>query len=1107
MQTIDGIKLCKKGYLELERPPKVTTVSGGKQIVEWGEGGLDTVYFRCYVGSKNEFSSVRTIIDKHPPTFVATPRRPTGGGYDMNQSNGSDTGTFVDLEDSDQAGEGAEVAGTLGRISYNSALGCFDIQNQITAVLLEDCDPASIPTPDVDNVDNLTSTQMYDANNPSYQGDFTTCEAMPLSVEKGNPFVYGPNFIKCSDGTTVEKIIATNRSPKEFKKGQRVICHYIDNEWIMQEIGQPTPREPTPTAVGRWSFAKFIANINQHFLPDRMDYYGTYQQGEGVEDTRIDISNMYLPMRTDSLEEALVWQFWQKNGENYPWMQQTIEELLDGRQKGDWGDDPNNWKLNRGIIQTSIFDQYKLADNTQALYTKTNPGGALEVPYPETAPLFFGPLFLEGYKKRIIPDETTPQYQKSSNVLSYELGVPGIDSSPTSIDFESTGDAGGDLSAIRSIHLPAEVGINGPYQSLSSPVESYHVMADGINRGDYSFLAKKQHYNYKFWRDADGDIQSFGLQPVNPAKVQFMGLSMQFACADDIYAITDNMTTLNRGLAFRSDALNIVAQNTVTDDEVGYSKVVAGLGDALTRGSPDVQTGPPAPGRRQRYDVGGLGFAFFEAGNTAAGGDQLCPKYDHYVDVRTGEGRNALRLLSPSQLWIGSDNDNDDNAAGELVGIITGRNKILRDGGGVVKITSVFNFGQGSRRTVSGFDAEFQWGGLSNFSISPAGTNTTSGSTWGDSEDTPQSFGTMNLFLKVYDYWPEDQTVFIAPYFTVLHFNPGEINTPAETQTTYFLKQKDKDTGNLYIDYSVEAGEDSFNEHGKAVAVEIDVLTHTTDFRVPTYGDNPGSLFGEVVVESITKDGEEVGGLIDIGEKSILRPEKYWNVDTSRRGVMLTGSNFFDDEFGTYGGFIYGKKVIGLSKGFTSEGLTYEISDNGTGFAKGEKYPVGNKGAVIEVKAVNDDGGITSFDFAESTDDQNLVNNKRTYKQRGEGYLPSDLPFNAVIPAPDGGTACQILFKKGTGYIKYEYDTAPRAHLGNGNGKKLNPAGANEGNVQLSGGETYSIQLPDNSSYSPYPGQYEFFYYFHNDISFVTENNNSYFDINNNIQTIGIDIV
>ena len=217
---------------------------------------------------------------------------------------------------------------------------------------------------------------------------------------------------------------------------------------------------------------------------------------------------------------------------------------------------------------------------------------------------------------------------------------------------------------------------------------------------------------------------------------------------------------------------------------------------------------------------------------------------------------------------------------------------------------------------------------------------------------------------------------------------------------------------------------------------------------------------------------------------------------------MLTGSNFFDDEFGTYGGFIYGKKVIGLVKGFD-----YEISDNGTGFAEGEKYPVGNKGAVIEVKAVNDDGGITSFDFAESTDDQNLVNNKRTYEQRGEGYLPSDFPFNAVIPAPDGGTACQILFKSGIGYVKYEYDTAPRAHLGNGNGKKLNPAGANEGNVQLSGGETYSIQLPDNSSYSPYPGQYEFFYYFHNDISFVTENNNSYFDINNNIQTIGIDIV
>ena len=1118
MKVIDGIKLCKKGYLELSRPPKITkveipatttTASRTKETVEWGEHGMDSIYLRCYVGSKEEFSSVRTIIDKHPPAFVATPRRVTGGAYDMGQTDGSNDGEYVDSQDSDDTPESAQVAAPLGRVSYNAALGCHDIQNQIVAVLLEDCDPASIPTPDVDNIDDLTSAQMYDGNNPSYQGDFTTCEAMPVSVEKGNPFLYGPNFIKCSDGVAVEKIIATNRSPKEFKKGQRVICHYIDNEWIMQEIGQPTPREPTPTAVGRWTFAKYIANINQYFLPD---YYDS-QPDDGTNTYTFDFTGNYLPMRTDALEDALNWQFWNTNGDDYPWMQRTRTQALDGRLTQDWGTDPRSWQLNEGIIQTSIFDQYKLG----ARYDLglTNPGGTMDAPYPEIAPLFFGPVFAEGVKKRVIPADTEVLTVKSppDPIRRKPLSIP--------VDAESVN---GDISARRSVHIPAEIAINGPYKDYSSPVESYHTIAGGINNADYSFLDTKAHYNYQYWQDADGEVQSFALPPVNPGKVYFMALSQQFACADDIYAISSNMRNNFQGLAFRSQALEIERNNTIgLQGAEGSSpsrgnlintdpikKCVAGLGDALTRGSPDVQKAPPAhPGRTQRYDVDG--------GNISAGlGDQLCPKYDHYVDIRNStdptSGRNATRIISPGDMFIGSDNDNDDNAGGELVGIISARNKIVRQGGGEIKITSIFNFGQGSKKTVSGYDAEFQWLGGANFNITAAGIGSTDTATWGNQGDDISSFGTMNLHLKAYDYWPEDQTVFIGPYFTVLHFNPGNIrNRRIETQTTYFLKKKDSKTGNLYIDYSAEAGKESFNEHGYAVAVEIDVPTYTTDIRVPTYGDSPGTLVelpdgGTTIVPSLTSDGQEVGGFYgggiefaSVSEKTTLRPEKYWNVNTSRRGVMLTGNNL-SDEFGTYGGFIYGKKVIGLDDDTNSVTGTAEITTNGTGFSAGEKYEVGNKGAVLEVKAVDDDGGITNFDFAETTD-QDLVNNKKTHKLRGEGYLPSYFPFNATKPSPVG-TACQIEFRGGGGYTQYNIDKCPRLQVP---ARKINPAGANEGRQTLTGAETYSIALDDNSAYAAYPGQYELFFHFQNDISFVSEVRSPY--MNNNAQFIAVDIV
>ena len=1097
IKVIDGIKLCKKGFLELQRPPK--------EDDEWGEGGMDTIYFRCYIGSKGEFDSVRTIIDKHPPTFVAPPRRVTGGSYDMDQTDGSNIGEYVDRPSSDEIPDSSQVAAPLGRISYNTALGCHDIQNQITAVLLEDCDPASIPTPDVDNIDNELSTSFYDSENPIYQGDFTTCEAMPLSVEKGNPYIYGPNFIKCSDGTSVEKIIATNRSPKEFKKGQRVICHYIDNEWIMQEMGQPVPREPTPTAVGRWTFAKYIANINQYFLPEDYDA----QQDDGTNTYVNDFTGNYLPMRTDAIEDVLNWQFWNRHGENYPWMKRTVTQALDGRPTQDWGTDPSKWKLNTGIIQTSIFDQYKLG----GLYDAglTNPGGAMDVPYPEIAPLFFGPVFAEGVKKRIIPPDT--------EVKTVKHGPYGVfdeeEDTPYSIPVDAE-PVNGDLKARRSVHIPAEVAINGPYKDFASPVESYHAMATGINNADYSFLHFNEHYNYQYWTDAEGEDQSFALPPVNPGKVYFMALSQQFACADDIYAIDSNMLSNFQYLAFRSQALEIERLNTVgltgspsRQNLIStYKKCVAGLGDALTRGNPDVQKAPPAPLRRNKYDQTGLGSAL------AAGGDQLCPKYDNYVDIRNSEdptsGRNATRINSPSPIWIGSDSDLDNNAGGELVGIISARNKIVRQGGGEIKITSIFNFGQGSTKTVSSYNAEFQWLGGAAFNITPGGNTSTDTAAWGNQGDEVSAFGTMNLHVKAYDYWPEDQTVFIGPYFTVLHFNPGnpdELITGdhwLDYEYKYFLQKKDKDTGKLYLDYSAEGSKESFNEHGYAVEVTIDSMEHYTDYRVPTFGPDPES--------PIDRDGQEVGSLFPkISARSKLRPEKYWNVDYGRRGALLTGNNL-SDEFGTYGGFIYGRKVIGLDKDtyrIFKEGEEDEfetgtkIVNKGSGFSVGEKYEVGNKGAVIEITEVDDDGGVVDFDFPETTN-QNLINNEKTHKLRGEGYLPSDFPQNIIFSTgfADGGVSCEIIFNEGFAYRKYEIDECPRLQMP---ARKINPAGSQEGKNTMTGAETYSISLSDNSEYAMYPGQYELFFHFQNDISFVSETRSPF--VNNNAQFIAVDIV
>lgn len=50
--------------------------------------------------------------------------------------------------------------------------------------------------------------------------------------------------------------------------------------------------------------------------------------------------------------------------------------------------------------------------------------------------------------------------------------------------------------------------------------------------------------------------------------------------------------------------------------------------------------------------------------------------------------------------------------------------------------------------------------------------------TWGSSQDDPSNFGTLALHVKVFDAWPENQTIFDPRYFGVLHFSAGQVGVP-----------------------------------------------------------------------------------------------------------------------------------------------------------------------------------------------------------------------------------------------------------------------------------------------------------------------------------------
>ena len=67
----------------------------------------------------------------------------------------------------------------------------------------------------VESADDLEPAETIDPKNTaSYFGQFTKAFGMPLSLANGNPNLLGPNFVKCGDDTTVEKIMVINLSGK-----------------------------------------------------------------------------------------------------------------------------------------------------------------------------------------------------------------------------------------------------------------------------------------------------------------------------------------------------------------------------------------------------------------------------------------------------------------------------------------------------------------------------------------------------------------------------------------------------------------------------------------------------------------------------------------------------------------------------------------------------------------------------------------------------------------------------------------------------------------------------------------------------------------------------
>ena len=1024
-----------------------------------------TPLVKLYLKSKNNADTSRVLAQNNPPIIAAVPKRPTGASYGWQGTQNQPVGVYQKPSEGGNSNPANTVAAPI-RLTYNSTIGEWESgTQQILARLLTDIDPAPLkPIPD--DIDSIDPSDFYTAESDYYLSQFTIGKALPLSLENANPHKCGPNMTAISNGgNKKEKIQVVNRAPRSFKKGDVVICNHIDGEWIINGFDAGTVTTPKANLkIGKWSFTKLLANADSFFKDDRCytsggadpqyntnispDRYETicrkkfyaHMHAGGGDSAAPAISNASisslsnlndlnriarLNLHTPSAKPDLPYYVFDKIDEAVALLSPLVT-----KQEYDF-------KPSQKYVQATIFDQlgthmgglrdYNLIGRTNASIAPN--GGADNLfEYQSQIPHFWGPVFPDGYSSQQTEKLKTARPMISltgsprlgyardngtSFLISENLDGSDVLSASTAKNktldnknfmFSDTRD--GNL-----LQLPAEVGTNGSLSgNYASPIESLATLmsienSPNIIDGYASYFNNKSRYVWLANAADSGDI--YGLSPIQPGKIQFSPLQLELAT--HAYLQTNPEAQGSDNYARLSNSFYSYLASDVDKDLVNGT-----WGDLLFRNSDYFPK---------------MGPDTFINGDGPLGGPDLLPDSDS------------------------SSGDEKSN----FVGIIAAKNKFSAKN--AITFTTKQYFGLPKVKQAAGG----QLGGLTILPIGggigwigPSNPSFTYGyPQWGSSEDSYDSFGTTALHVRIFDQWPDEQTIYDPRYFSVLHFNPLPMGSNVKSIIV--------DNGITFDDntWTPDKGVDSVRYKRSVDQIENSAV----DFRIPTYAhptdvsiDNTPIPTGSIV----TKDG--------VGGKAMRKPSE-WRVNPIRRGQLLTK-----------GGFRYYKRVVGVDVGVSipvSESFA-SIASRGKGFTVGQKITTADKKIEIQVYSVNQEGGITAFLVNDKGEGLSVTDFKPSHKIKPDAtsteFTTNGYKINISGQNGDSGSGAALVFKQGLVYDKLQYDPCP---LESTNGPIRLTMSSNRGESAVEGEYTATVGLSSENNSS---GKYDAFYFFHNDI-------------------------
>ena len=1045
---------------------------------------LQYVYFLEKPSDQQEaVSNNRYIVQDGGIRVADVPSRPTGGTYsyqktcDSVQKEGGMIGGYTRVPDGTTRPDD-KVSGKL-RLSYDQNTQTWGVQNQVLAQLTTPLDAAEVPAVDMQDAEELDANDFYTVGGDKFVGGFTTAFAIVLSKEQNNPYMFGPNFVDpCFNTSVVEKIRVVNRTTRTYAVNTIVMCHHIDGEWIATDFGAD-PGDAvgeTTLSVGRWHFDQFVSSADHHFhSPEGTGLPVESFSPEGlVTSTRFRTIN-YLQTTPDIFKQDA-------NTHNVEFLLDANKQLLDVYEGRD--------TLTDTPMQLTSFDSLgpELGGVADISYLgRINPymnsqgetGSPTEY-YNEMNP-FFGPIFPDGFKTRSYGKVTSSEGTLEGNSWGswpYFLGGAPVADVFNNVANCFTPTPGGFYGMFgrpdpNVRNLPADVGTNGPWGAHSSPIVSQTHQHQGLGIGLMPNVwneVESDHWLIDTSGDGDG---AFNMEPVNPRKVTFCPLTAEMAGSTDPHT---GATNENYDRDFQAQVQQIYSG---TEGQ--------GVGDSIF-GSQFLQSN-----QRSANSWGASGFLWDEDsvvrniyGDAAGESVSNFIAYDCYLRYPA--------YSTPINITVKPfyEEDYSDIGAG-LLGVITARNVVRKNRGGVVNIDALCSYGLNGD-SIGGSAGNVNIGiimGVPLGSSSPASRQRLIPG-WGSTDnDDIDSFGTTALHVKVYDYWPPRATFFDALNYAVHHIVPGDVSSiPTRVQGVMqvsFFGTPNEISNYVDISDSIEAGEatdekfftneyrnfeydDNTTEEslgawfsgGKDVDAEAYVVEQyildEVDHRVPTYGINDEFYY----------DGDSVPIGRRVNAYTSIRPESKWNISTVNRGMPLSGAIDAD-----------------LAWRFTTHeiGMSHDesvIVDGGSGYEVDQEID-GPFGSVIKILAVgegeNEDGEtvsgvITEWEFPELLNE----NLNMRYAGIGQGFRPSMIGEDGYRMTLSGGA--EIRIHRGEVAATPAKLFGPKERVGK---SKLSIA-SGDGKSFIWGTKSSTVSLPVNDD-SPFPGTYEFFYYFHNDIS------------------------